>query len=442
LIVDRTEKLLSAAIAALVFTSPLTAQQVPVTAVTLEQAIKLSEQTQPSIISAQGTVSVDEATVRARHGAFLPSLSVSSGGSRSFSQGPSRSDPNTGQIISGNRSSQSVSMSASSSLTLFDGFRRSNDLAAARANEVFADANLLNTKAQNVLTVTNAFFAVLAAGQLARVDSASAVSAEAQLRVAVAKLQAGSAARSDSLSALVTLANAQLAVLQADAQLVTAEANLGHLVGAPRLVAAIDDSSYYRSMPTFDTTAIRNEALANSPAVRTFVANVNAARASYASSKSSYWPTLGLSAGLGYSGNNADSNYTLRQSRSLNLSLSWPLFNGFSRELQIEQAAVQVDNANALLADEQLAVTASVTQQLVSLASTQAQIIVAQTSVDASTENLRVVVARYQIGSNATIVDVDQAQLLLTQAQVSLVQARFAWLQAKAQLEALIGRRL
>src|ERR1019366_7580730 len=103
LIVDRTEKLLSAAIAALVFTSPLTAQQVPVTAVTLEQAIKLSEQTQPSIISAQGTVSVDEATVRARRGAFLPSLSVSSAGSRSFSQGPSRSDPNTGQIINGNR---------------------------------------------------------------------------------------------------------------------------------------------------------------------------------------------------------------------------------------------------------------------------------------------------------------------------------------------------
>jgi outer membrane protein len=145
---------------------------------------------------------------------------------------------------------------------------------------------------------------------------------------------------------------------------------------------------------------------------------------------------------MGYSGNNADSNYTLRQNRSVNLSLSWPLFNGFSRELQIEQAAVEVDNANALLADEQLAVTASVTQQLVSLASTQAQIIVAQTSVDASTENLRVVVARYQIGSNATIVDVDQAQQLLTQAQVSLVQARFAWLQAKAQLEALIGRRL
>ena len=105
-------------------------------------------------------------------------------------------------------------MSASSSLTLFDGFRRSHDLAAARANQVFADANLLSTKAQNALTVTTGFFAVLAAQQLARVDSASVVSAQAQFRVANAKLQAGSAARSDSLSALVTLANAQLALLQ------------------------------------------------------------------------------------------------------------------------------------------------------------------------------------------------------------------------------------
>jgi outer membrane protein TolC len=53
-----------------------------------------------------------------------------------------------------------------------------------------------------------------------------------------------------------------------------------------------------------------------------------------------------------------------------------------------------------------------------------------------------VVQARYQAGSTATIVDLDQAQQQLTQAQVNLVQARFTYVQAKAQLEALIGRRL
>jgi outer membrane protein TolC len=442
-IVVRDKHLLSAAIAALVFAGPLAGQQQPIpAAVTLEQAIKLSEQTQPTVIAAVGTISVDDATIRARKGAFLPSLSLASNGNRTFSQGPSRSDPSTGQIITGDRTSQSISMSASSSLLLFDGFQRSNNLASARANGVFGDANLINVKAENALTVTTAFFAVLAAQQLARVDSAGVQSAQAQYQVAVAKLHSGAAARSDSLSALVILANAQLTLLQTQAQLVSAEANLGHLIGSAGQVAAVDDSTYYRGMTTLDTAAIRNEALTISPAVRTFDANVAATRASYQAIKGTYWPTLALGASLGYAGNNADSSYTLRQSRSLSLSLNWAVFNGFTRDLNIESAAVALDNANAQLADERRFIAASITQQYASLSSAQAQITVAQTSVDAAAENLRVVQARYQAGSTATIVDLDQAQQQLTQAQVNLVQARFSYVQAKAQLEALIGRRL
>ncbi len=442
-IVVRDKHLLSAAIAALVFTGPLAGQQQPIpAAVTLEQAIKFSEQTQPTVVAAIGTVSVDDATIRARKGAFLPSLSVASSGSSNFSQGPSRTDLTTGQIISGNRVSNSISMSGSSTLTLFDGFRRNHDLAAARANAVFADANLLNVKAQNALNVTTAFFAVLAAQQLVRVDSAGVQSAQAQFQVAAAKLRSGTAARSDSLSALVVLATAQLTLLQSQAQLVSAEANLGHLVGSTGRVGAIDDSTYYGGMRAYDTTAIRTEALTSSPVMRTFVANADAAHDLLLSSRSTYWPTLNLNGGFGYTGNNADSNYTLRQNRSLSLSLSWAVFNNFTRELNIETAAVQVDNANAQLADERRAVAASLTQQFTAIASAQAQIVVAQTSIDAAVENLRVVQARYQAGSTATIVDVDQAQQQLTQAQVNLVQARFSYVQAKAQLEALIGRRL
>ncbi|HEY4100604.1 MAG TPA: TolC family protein [Gemmatimonadales bacterium] len=440
----RTEVLMSAAIAALVFANPAHAQQPqpPVKTVTLDEAIRMSEQSQPSIIAAQGLIDVDQATIRARKGAFLPSLSVSSSGSRAFSQGPSRSDPSTGQIISGNRTSQSVSMNASSSLTLFDGFRRSHDLATARANETSAIASLISTKAENALTVTTAYFAVLAAEQLARVDSASVVSAQAALQVATAKLASGAAARSDSLSAVVTLANAQLSLLQSQVQQVQAEANLGHLVGMDGRVGAVDDSTYYRNMTALDTAAIRAEAVTASPSIRSFTANAAAARTALASSRSAYWPTLSLSAGLGYAGNNADSNYTLRGSRNVNLSLSWPIFNGFTRELNIESAAIQADNANAQLADEERLIQASITQQYAALASAQAQLAVAQTSVDAATENLRVVSVRYQVGTAATIVDVDQAQQQLTQAEVSMVQARFTYLQAKAQLDALVGRRL
>ncbi len=182
----------------------------------------------------------------------------------------------------------------------------------------------------------------------------------------------------------------------------------GDLVGVEGQVAAIDDSSYYQQLAPLDTASLRQEALGASPAMRSALAGVAAARASLSASKSTYFPTLRMGLNLGYSGNQADSNYTLRQSRSLSLSLSWNVFDNFSREQTIALSDVALDNAEATLADQQRTVMASVTQQFAALASAEQQIAVAATAVEAATENLRVVQARYQVGSAATIVDVDR----------------------------------
>jgi outer membrane protein len=439
--VVRTEHLTSAAFAALVFTTSLSAQQ-PIKSVTLSEAIKLSNATQPAVIAAQGAITTDNAIIRADKGLFLPSLTATGGANRAFSQGPSRLDPSSGQIISGDITSQSINFGANSSLTLFDGFARSRNLRAAQATEIAGVAGLVNARAQNALTVTLAFFDVLSSQQLLRVDSATVTSDQAQLDVAVAKLHAGAASRSDSLSALVTMLTAQQVLLQEQSTLISAQANLGHLVGLSVPVGAVDDSAFYRSMPALDTAQIGKEAMAASPVVQEDLADLDAARALYAASKSSYFPTLSLGANFGYSGSEADSDYTLRQSRGLSLSLNWPLFNNFTREERIVTADVNVDNADAVLQDARRNMVAAVTTQLAAISSAQAQIEVARASVEASAENLRVVIARYQAGSAATIVDVDVAQQQLATAQVSEVTARFTYLTAKAQLEALIGRTL
>ena len=62
------------------------------------------------------------------------------------------------------------------------------------------------------------------------------------LDAAVAKLRAGSATRSDSLRSIVGVGNAQLQLLTAQAQLASAEANLGRLIGVTERVEAVDDS--------------------------------------------------------------------------------------------------------------------------------------------------------------------------------------------------------
>lgn len=436
----RAERILRAACAALLFAAPLGAQQTAPKAVTLSDALKLSEQVQPAVIAAFGQVRSTEARVRSAKGAFLPSLSASSNGSRSFSEGPSRIDPVTQEVISGNSTNQSVSFGLSTGVTLFDGFRRNNDLRTARANQDAADANLVDAKFQNALTTTNAFFDALSAQQTLRVREASVRRAEEQLKVSVAKLQTGSATRSDSLRSLVQLGNARLQALQAQTTLATSEANLGRLIGSSERVAAVDDSALYRAVGAIDTTGLRAAANSSSPRVRNLDASVNAARASYSSSKAGYWPSLQLSAGTSWNGSQSN-DYTLRQNRNLGLGLSWQIFNGFTREQGIAQAAVALDNAEATAAEARRQVQASLTQRLAELAAAREQVSISSTSVQAATEDVRVITERYKLGV-ATIVDVLTSQESLTQAEIDAVTARFTYLRAKAQIEALIGRSL
>ena len=435
---DLVKRTARAAFGALVIALPLAAQSAP-RAVTLAEALKLSDKVQPSVVTAYGQVRSTEARTRAAKGAFLPSLSASSNGTRGFSEGPQRIDPVTNQVVSGNSTSQSFGFGFNSSLTIFDGFRRNNDLRVARANENAADASLVDARFQNGLTTTNAFFDALASLQTLRVRAASVKRAEEQLKVAIAKLQTGSATRSDSLQSLVTLGTARLNLLQAGSTLATAEANLGRLIGSDDRVTAIEDSAIYRIV-TLDTTSLRSQAVALSPRVKNFEATASAARSSYSSSKAGYFPTLAASFGNNWNGNRSN-DYQFFQGRSLSLSLNWQLFNGFTREQNIATAAVGVDNTEAQAAEARRQVLASLTQRLSELATAQQQIEILNTSVQAANEDIRVITERYKLGV-ATIVDVLTSQERLTQAEIDAVNARFSYLRAKAQIEALIGRSL
>src|SRR5437667_65145 len=109
-----------------------------------------------------------------------------------------------------------------------------------------------------------------------RAAEAQVQRAKEERQIAVNKFQAGAATRSDTLTATVDLGNAQLALLQAQANLATAEANLGRQVGVDQPVRAVPDTTF-PSVP--DTTALRTEALESSPQVRQAEAMARAAGA-------------------------------------------------------------------------------------------------------------------------------------------------------------------
>jgi outer membrane protein TolC len=423
--------------------SPLAAQ---IPTITLDDAIRLSRTVNPGVVQAVGSVRNAEAAVRsASLGAYLPSVTGTSNANRSFSENARVVD---GEVISGGRSTNSISMGLSANMELFTGFRRGADSRAAKANRASAEASLTDQQFQVNLSTTQAFFDALAAQQLITVREASVKRAEEQLNLSVNKLRVGSATRSDSLRSLVNLGNARLALVQTQSDVARTQAVLGRSVGLETRVAAADDSTFYSAPISVDTANVTQEALERSPTVQATEANQTAAEAQLRSSRSGYWPTLNLSASTNWSGNNNNdlgsievSNYKLYNNRQVSLGLNWTIFNRFQREQTIVNRLSALDVAEATARDTKRGVQASLTTQYAALDAAALRIDITSTSVLAAAEDLRVVQERYRVGA-ATILDVLTSQEALQQAEVDVVNARFDYLRAKAQLEALIGRRL
>lgn len=423
--------------------SPLAAQ---IPTISLDDAIRLSRTVNPTVVQAVGSVRNAEAAVRsASLGAYLPSVTGTSNANRSFSENARVVD---GEVISGGRSTNSISMGLSANMELFTGFRRGADSRAAKATRESAEASLTNQQFQVNLSTTQAFFDALAAQQLITVREASVKRAEEQLNLSVNKLRVGSATRSDSLRSLVNLGNARLALVQTQSDVARTQAVLGRSVGLNTRVAAADDSTFYSAPISVDTAEVSKEALEQSPTVQATEANQTAAEAQLRSSRSGYWPTLNLSASTNWSGNNNNdiggievSNYKLYNNRQISLGLNWTIFNRFQREQTIVNRLSALDVAEATAQDTKRGVQASLTTQYAALDAAALRIDITSTSVLAAAEDLRVVQERYRVGA-ATILDVLTSQEALQQAEVDVVNARFDYLRAKAQLEALIGRRL
>ena len=178
--------------------------------------------------------------------------------------------------------------------------------------------------------------------------------------------------------------------------------------------------------------------MGRSPAILQADAVARAADAQVAVSRAQYFPSLSASYSRSWAGNVLGN---LNPSWSARLSLSWPLFNRFSRELQQVRSAVSRDQAYAQAEDARRQANAQLTQYLAALASARTRLQIAEANRVASEEDLRVQRERYRLGA-ATIVDVLASQVNLDQAEVDIVQARFDFLVAKAQIEAVVGREL
>lgn len=405
------------------------------TIVTLEQAVELARRNSPTLAQRLGAVRTSESAERVQIGAFLPSLSFSSGASLSSTE---RFNSQTNTTVSGSSDSYSAGLSAS--IDVFTAGRRGAQLRQTRANTDAAEAAVIEQQFAVALQAKQAFFNVLRADELirlaeARVDRARQAGEAAERRMAV-----GSGTRSDVLRAQLEHNQARQALLQAQAQRRSAAYLLGAVIGVDGPAAARYDGPRGPTplaVSDAELVALVTEA---SPAVRTAEAGLMASEAGLRSSRTQYFPTVRASGG--YDWFNQDPAFSGgRTSWSTRLSLSYPLFNNFSREDAVERANVQVGVDRIEVEAARRQARADLEGVLSTLRLAEAQITLAEEAVAVATEDLRVVEERYRLGA-ATSIDLLQSQAALVEAENALVAARYDYLVARAQLEALVGRSL
>ena len=407
--------------------------------ITLQEAVSLAQRNAPAAVQARGQLRTSESAVRSAYGAFIPSLSVSVTQSKQSGQ---RFDPLRGPVTTP-FSPWQYSAGLSSSVELFDGFRRYNDLRARRADVDAAEANETAQRFNIALQVKTQYANILAARESEAAARSQLEQAQAQLRASVTRVQAGAATVSDSLRSIIQVANAQLALITAQNNVRVASAALTRLVGTAFVVTAVPTDTADVPITPVDSAALEQLAL-QGPAVQQASMQLRAASAAVRSSRSSYLPTLSLS--YNYTGNRSDSSYQFNfgpyaYGQSLNVRLSYPLFNNFNREDQVVRARVAQDNAAAQLRDAELGARQSLIQQLGALRSAEERIRIQQVSVAAAQEDLRVQQQRYSLGAS-TLLDLLTSQSQLNQARAALIQARQDYRIARAQIEAIIGRDL
>lgn len=410
--------------------APLIAQSsAPATpVVTLREAIDLAMTHAPAVVSAGVGTESASAAVRESLGDFLPNLSVGSTFSNSSNE---RFDATTGRLVSQNYSAQ-----ATVNYDLFTFGRRFANRSAANARLDAAIANEVDQGFAVALTTTQVFYAVAASAELVQVANQRLDRARAQLEFAEVRLELGTVTRSDILRAELEVSNAELAVLDAEVALRTGALRLGRQIGVSGEVLT-EASALPAVTPTLPALeSLIGMAEASAPPVLSAQANVRDRAAQKLSAYTQYAPTLRLSGGYDWFGFEFPPR---EQSWNMRVSLSLPIFDGFSREATLWRNQSQQRLAEAQYRDAVIGARVEVEDAYLRIDAAEQRVGISERGLELAQEDLRVQEERYQLGVT-TIVDLQTSQVALADAENAWVVERQNLGLALAQLEAVLGR--
>lgn len=430
-----------------------TASSQPVT-LTLENSVQIAINKNLSVIEARNNLAAQQFGVTAAEGSFLPSFGASANFSRSQAWTPSVVYIQGGQIVktTGYSPSNSYTTGISGSYVLFNGFSNTSNLSLARSNANASGYTLDRTQQTTVNQTYQSFLNVFKTYELMKVSSDNLERDKKQLERIVESNKVGALALADVYRQQAQVGADEFALIQAQSTHEKAKADMIAFLGADvgmeytfdftGIPSEIDTTEFAPLNATYsDYQNLVSTAIAKRPDYVGSIETLNGAKAMVTMARASYMPTISASGSFGYSGFDyiSESNY-LTDNRALNFGFtaSLPIFNGFSRENQVEQAQVGRMNAEEQVKQNERQVRVDVRKALLDLEAAEKEVKVSQTTITSALMDRQIAEEKYNLGSG-TLLDLLTASANYTTAMSNKVSGVVDYLTAKKQMEYVLG---
>jgi outer membrane protein len=420
--------------------APLANAATPPTQMSLQECIDVALQKNVGVISAENRYQAAKYNLLDAWADVLPTASASARYSygRSFGKqylpdiGIYYEDPGT----------KSYGTSLSLSMTLFDGGSTWFGIKQSSLEKTSSRNDLRQTILGTAYSVKQAYYSLVQAVMLKKVQLDALARSKKQLEVTTSKYELGSASLSEKLKAQVNVASDSVSLLQRDNDIKNAEFNLNLLLNRDVTYPITPTDT----LGTVDFTQSLDQcvetALAENPSLKKSEADYQAAKVAVWNARSSWVPRVGASMGWSWNTREAGDWFKYKYdngSYSFGVSVSYSIFDGFRKKTNYSRARLSESTQRESHDADRNNLVYQVKQSYLDIETARLQYQAALLAEQSAQEDMKLQSERYRLGASS-ILELLDAQYSLTHAQYSRIQALYQLNIAVAAMAKATGR--
>jgi outer membrane protein len=398
----------------------------------LQQCIEIALRIHPNLSAATSTIRITDSKIGQARAGFYPQLTFQSSYQRIAPSPISIIGPTTIPITIDPYNQYSNTLSLSQ--TIFDFGKTYNQVQIQSLGKESSQADLQDISGQVILGVKQAYYGYLQAKMSRDVAVETVNQFQKHYEMAKAFFESGKTSKIDQTSAEVNLSNAKINLLKAENALRIGKITLTNAMGimnAPEY--EIRDDLAYRSYEVSLDEAMQN-AYKNRPDLLSTLKKKEGLEKTIDLTKKGYLPVLAGNAAYGYTGD----DLVMDKNWSVGITLTFPLFTGFSTKYQIDEVKANLDVLKANEDSLMQRVYLQVESAYLSLKEAAERISAGQMIVKQAEETVDLAKVRYSAGVGSSI-EITDAMITLNNSKMTYITALSDYAVAQANLEKAMG---